>query len=175
MVGPKGARAQHAKALAQRGPAYDLDFRRIATLSEIESRGSLAQGRVAASAQAGPAAAALAAAGGRAHLGVAERALARAGRAQLGQRAIEALLQREPARARRLTRAAPQEGQGSCLKRRAHGTCRHRPTTLPSTWTSRLRIGSRAAFSGCRRTWSCSRKKRFTVASSPTSATTISP
>ncbi len=49
------------------------------------------------------------------------------------------------------------------------------PTTLPSTRTSRLRIGSIAAFSGCRRTWSASWKKRLTVASSPTSATTMSP
>ena len=31
------------------------------------------------------------------------------------------------------------------------------------------------SFSGCSRTWSASRKKRLTVASSPTSATTISP
>ncbi len=50
-----------------------------------------------------------------------------------------------------------------------------RPTTLPSTRTSRLRIGSMESFSGCSRTWSSSRKKRLTVASSPTSATTMSP
>jgi hypothetical protein len=49
------------------------------------------------------------------------------------------------------------------------------PTTRPSTLTSLLRIGSIASFSGCRRMWSGSRKKRFTVASSPSRATTISP
>ena len=37
--------------------------------------------------------------------------------------------------------------------------------------TDRLHV----SFSGCRRTWSSSWKKRLTVASSPTSATTISP
>ena len=35
---------------------------------------------------------------------------------------------------------------------------RIRPTTRPSTRTSRLRIGSISSFSGCRRTWSASRK-----------------
>ena len=48
-----------------------------------------------------------------------------------------------------------------------HGTLRNRPTTRPRTRTSCERIGSIVAFSGCRRTWSASRKKRLTVASSP--------
>src|SRR3954469_2863487 len=63
-------------------------------------------------------------------------------------------------------------GQGD-----GHGTLRYRPTTFPSTRTSFERIGSMVVFSGCRRTWSTSWKKRLTVASdsSPTSATTISP
>ena len=56
-----------------------------------------------------------------------------------------------------------------------HLMLRISPTTLPSTRTSLLRIGSIVSFSGCRRMWSASRKKRLTVASSPTSATTISP
>ncbi len=49
------------------------------------------------------------------------------------------------------------------------------PTTRPRTLTSRTRIGSIVSFSGCRRMWSPSRKKRLTVASSSTSATMISP
>ena len=37
-----------------------------------------------------------------------------------------------------------------------HEMLRISPTTLPSTWTSRLRIGSIVSFSGCRRMWSLS-------------------
>ena len=61
------------------------------------------------------------------------------------------------------------QGQG------AHEMFLISPTTRPSTRTSRLRIGSMVAFSGWSRTWSASWKKRLTVASSPTRATTISP
>ena len=64
---------------------------------------------------------------------------------------------------------APPENGG------AHQRLLSNPTTRPRTLTSLLRIGSMVSFSGCRRMWSASRKKRLTVASSPSRATTISP
>src|SRR4051794_5434209 len=57
----------------------------------------------------------------------------------------------------------------------AHRTLRNTPTTRPSTFASRVRIGLKSLFAGCSRTRSFSRKNRFTVASSSISATTISP
>jgi hypothetical protein len=52
----------------------------------------------------------------------------------------------------------PHTVQAACHVRlqsqRAHEMFLIKPTTFPSTRTSRLRIGSIDVFSGCRRTWS---------------------
>ena len=93
----------------------------------------------------------------------------------------DAIVARRRGRAARGRRRARRRGSTGARSRgrvrgRSHQvTLRNTPTTRPRMRTSLERIGSMAAFSGCRRTWSDSRKKRLTVASSPTSATTISP
>ena len=60
-------------------------------------------------------------------------------------------------------------------QRGAHVTLRKHRRPGPARARRALRIGSIASFSGWSRMWSDSLKKRLTVASSPTSATTISP
>ena len=62
-------------------------------------------------------------------------------------------------------RRGEQRRPGPSSSARAHDTLLQTPTTRPSTCDVAVRIGSSAAFSGCRRTWSFSRKKRLTVAS----------
>ncbi len=52
----------------------------------------------------------------------------------------------------RLARPIPNARSWWCQRRRGHEIFLISPTTLPSTLTSRLRIGSINEFSGCRRT-----------------------
>src|SRR5215212_9383284 len=110
--------------------------------------------------------AAVAAPAGRGGLAAADEAARAAAQREVLDRRDDALVQRGVVAAR-----GGEQALGEC--RRRHVTLRSTPTTRPSTRTSFERIGSRASFSGCSRMWSDSRKKRLTVASSPTRATTI--
>src|SRR5204863_89671 len=128
---------------------------------------------------------------GRGHLRAADEAARGAAGAEVLPTLDEHVVERHPpAGRRRAIRAHQGECGGAahrlaasrCIKvevelkgRCGHVTLLNSPTTLPRTRTSLDRMGSIVSFSGCRRTWSFSRKKRLTVASSPTSATTISP
>src|SRR4051794_34683076 len=95
--------------------------------------------------------------------------------------ALQSLLERKPVAvgARRVVLLALRRERkieyGCRCRDRAHVTLLHTPTTRPITSASGVRIGSKSSFSGWRRMWSFSLKKRLTVASSPTIATTISP
>ena len=104
-----------------------------------------------------------------------DRAVRHPGGVQALPYAVEPLLEREPAavgavgpltakpleiedfapsplRDERQLPAAP------ARRDRAHDTLLQTPTTFPSTATSRVRIGSMVAFSGCSLMWSDSRK-----------------
>lgn len=61
------------------------------------------------------------------------------------------------------------------VRRFACYICRKSAMTLPKICTLLTIIGGNAGFSGCKRILSPSTKKRFTVASSSSRATTISP
>src|SRR5689334_4428845 len=130
---------------------------------------ALGQRRAAGAAAAGVA--------GVLHLGPTQWALRRPGGEQALPYAIEPLLEREPAADGTTNSLACVAALGDerhlrewgRWRERTHETLLKTPTTRPMIAASRVRMGSMDSFSGWSRMWSDSRKKRLTVASSPTS------
>jgi hypothetical protein len=109
------------------------------------------------------------------HAGTADGAVGHPGGVQALPYAVEPLLERKPAAVGAVRPLAPKPLEveafvpwtlGSERELRAppagsegaHETLLQTPTTFPSTDASRVRMGSMAAFSGCSRMWSDSRK-----------------